>query len=142
VRTTQPPLWLVAVLVAAVVFAIIAAVALSSRDDGPTAASATETTTAPDGDTAVSCQPAAFLPVLQRELDRQSGPRLASVTVERCRDGYARVVGVPADAGGDGVQAVLRDSGGSWRVLVHGRRIECDGSDRAVAEACARLGDG
>jgi hypothetical protein len=86
-----------------------------------------------------SCAPAAFVPVLEREL---APVQIASVVVQDCRDGYARVVGVPDSAGGDGVQAVLRDDGGTWRVLAHGRRIECDGGDTTIAEACARLGYG
>jgi hypothetical protein len=86
-----------------------------------------------------SCAPAAFVPVLEREL---APVQIASVVVQDCRDGYARVVGVPDSAGGDGVQAVLRDDGGTWRVLAHGRRIECDAGDEAIAEACARLGYG
>jgi hypothetical protein len=160
VRTSQSRMWLVAVLAVAVALAIGAALALSGRDDGPgvrasatgptttVAAATTEppttaapastvTTTAPVSGTAASCQPAAFLPVLQRELDSQSGPRLASVKVERCRGGYARVSAEPASQDTDTLQAFLRADAGTWAIIDYGTDLECDAH---LAAACRGLG--
>jgi ABC-type glycerol-3-phosphate transport system substrate-binding protein len=159
VRTAQSRMWLVAVLAVAVALAIGAALALSGRDDGPAAASATgptttvaaatteppttaapastETTTAPVSGKAASCQPAAFLPVLQRELDSRSGPRLASVEVERCRGGYARVSAEPASQDTDTLQAFLRADAGTWAIIDYGTDLECDAH---LATACRGLG--
>ena len=88
---------------------------------------------------AASCAPAAFVPVLERALAPDGVGRVSSAVVQDCRGGYARVYAVVA-ASGDSVQAFLRDDGGRWVVIAHGRELDCDGRHPALAEACRALG--
>jgi hypothetical protein len=80
------------------------------------------------------------VPALERALAPEGVGRVSSAVVHDCRAGYARVYAVPAAGGAQTMQAFLRDDGGHWVVLAHGRELDCDGRHPELADACRALG--
>ena len=76
---------------------------------------------------------------------RESGSTatVASITVTRCRNGYALLSAHPA-SGGDAsnVFLVWRPTAGAWEAIDLGTGIDCAGSpiDPKLTEACKALG--
>jgi hypothetical protein len=76
---------------------------------------------------------------------RESGSTatVASITVTRCRNGYALLSAHPASAGdASNVFLVWRPTAGAWEAIDLGTGIDCAGSpiDPKLTEACKALG--
>ena len=112
----------------------------------PAATTAPATTTAAAA--AASCDPEAFLPLLQSTLDDPAAElRIVEVQVKLCRSGYAQVFAVPdqsvCEPGVghcyDSEQVFLQDVAGEWQIEASGTGIGCD--DGSVpADVCEGLG--
>jgi hypothetical protein len=144
-------------LVLAVLVALIVAGCNSSDSDNTAAPSSTAapatttTTTEPAASTSTSasgtaadCGNAALLQAAQQAL-RESGSTVTvtSITLTRCRNGYALLSAHPA-AGGDSPNVFLiwRPAAGAWESLDLGTGIDCAGSPIGpkLTAACKALG--
>jgi hypothetical protein len=143
-------------LVATALVALIAAGCSSSEPDNTasppssTAAPATTTTTsaaattATASGTAADCSNAALLQAAQQAL-RESGSTatVTSITLTRCRNGYALLSAHPG-SGGDSpnVFLVWRPAAGAWEAIDLGTGIDCAGSPNGpkLTAACKALG--
>jgi hypothetical protein len=144
-----------------VVMGVIAAILVgsgcgSSTPSDQSASSKTTTTqaatTAPLATSATAaaatCEPEAFLPLLQKTLDDPASElRIVRVEVKRCRNGYAQVFAVPdpsvCEPGVghcyDSEQVFLQQVAGEWQIVTSGTGISCD--DGSVpADVCKALG--
>ena len=103
-----------------------------------------------DGDLAASCEPEAFLPVLQEAFDDDAaGLRVVAARVERCANGFAQVFAVPDQSGCtagvsgcfENEQVFLRAAGPRWSIVTSGTGIGCDDADAepAFREVCDGL---
>jgi hypothetical protein len=120
-----------------------AAAAATTSTAAPTTASRSTAAPAP-------CTASVFLPILKRRLDGSSPKlRIVRAEVRRCRNGYAQVFAVPDQSvcePGVGYcyeteQVFLGWSDGSWRVLITGTGITCEGETNAqVRRICQALG--
>jgi hypothetical protein len=109
-----------------------------------TPSTAASTTTTPSA-AAAQCSDAALLEAAQKAVsDSGSTETIASVTVTRCRNGYALVSARPAGGGGEApnVFLVWRPAAGAWEALDLGTGIDCAGSPigPALTAACEALG--
>jgi hypothetical protein len=151
-RTTMGPLVLI------VLMAVLAAGCGSSGEDGsaaaPASTAAPSTSTAPPTTAATTttqssaaprCSNAALLPAAQQAV-RASGSTVAitSITLTRCRNGYALVSAHPASGNleSPNVFLVWRSATGTWEALDVGTGIDCAGSPigRELTQACKALG--
>jgi hypothetical protein len=95
-----------------------------------------------------SCSPAAILPLLKGKFDDPAaGLVIVRADVQRCRNGYARVLAVPRrnPAGQpqhESEQLFLRSAGGRWVSVAEGTGIDCADADISLAllAACRALG--
>jgi hypothetical protein len=143
-------------LVATALVALIAAGCSSSEPDNTasppssTAAPATTTTTsaaattATASGTAADCSNAALLQAAQQAL-RESGSTatVTSITLTRCRNGYALLSAHPASGGeSPNVFLVWRPAAGAWEAIDLGTGIDCAGSPNGpkLTAACKALG--
>lgn len=102
-----------------------------------------------DADAAeASCDPSAFLPVVQKFDDPDVELVIEDVEVAACRNGYARVFAVAREnptghPQHENEQVFLRDVGGTWEVVSTGTGISCGDSDlpAALVEVCEGLGE-
>ena len=126
----------------------------SSSEDGSAAAPATTaapTTTIPPTTEATTSQPAgaarcdnATLLRATQDAVQESGSavNITSVTVTRCRNGYALVVAHPDAANLESPNVFLAWRSGAWEALDVGTGIDCAGSPVGpeLTAACKALG--
>jgi hypothetical protein len=141
-------------LVVTALVALIAAGCSSSEPDNTantpsstaapatTTASAATTTTA--SGTAADCSNAVLLQAAQQAL-RESGSTatVTSITLTRCRNGYALLSAHPAPGGeSPNVFLVWRPAAGAWEAIDLGTGIDCAGSPNGpkLTAACKALG--
>ena len=141
-------------LVVTALVALIAAGCSSSEPDNTantpsstaapatTTASAATTTTA--SGTAADCSNAVLLQAAQQAL-RESGSTatVTSITLTRCRNGYALLSAHPAPGGeSPNVFLVWRPAAGAWEAIDLGTGIDCAGSPTGpkLTAACKALG--
>jgi len=141
-------------LVVTALVALIAAGCSSSEPDNTantpsstaapatTTASAATTTTA--SGTAADCSNAVLLQAAQQAL-RESGSTatVTSITLTRCRNGYALLSAHPAPGGeSPNVFLVWRPAAGAWEAIDLGTGIDCVGSPNGpkLTAACKALG--
>jgi len=142
-------------LVVTALVALIAAGCSSSEPDNTantpsstaapaaTTASAAATTTTASG-TAADCSNAVLLQAAQQAL-RESGSTatVTSVTLTRCRNGYALLSAHLASVGeSPNVFLVWRPAAGAWEAIDLGTGIDCAGSPNGpkLTAACKALG--
>ena len=142
-------------LVVTALVALIAAGCSSSEPDNTantpsstaapaaTTASAAATTTTASG-TAADCSNAVLLQAAQQAL-RESGSTatVTSVTLTRCRNGYALLSAHLASVGeSPNVFLVWRPAAGAWEAIDLGTGIDCAGSPNGpkLTAACEALG--
>jgi hypothetical protein len=141
-------------LVATALVALVAAGCSSSEPDNTantpsstaapaaTTASAAATTTTASG-TAADCSNAVLLQAAQQAL-RESGSTatVTSVTVTRCRNGYALLSAHPAGGESPNVFLVWRPAARAWEAIDLGTGIDCAGSPNGpkLTAACKALG--
>ena len=142
-------------LVVTALVALIAAGCSSSEPDNTantpsstaapaaTTASAAATTTTASG-TAADCSNAVLLQAAQQAL-KESGSTatVTSVTLTRCRNGYALLSAHPASGGeSPNVFLVWRPAAGAWEAIDLGTGIDCAGSPIGpkLTAACKALG--
>jgi hypothetical protein len=145
-------------LVLVVLMAVLAAACGSSGQDTSAAPSAstaspattttpptTAATTTTPSSAAASCSDAALLRAAQQAV-RESGSTVAisSITLTRCRNGYALVSAHPASGNleAPNVFLVWRPATGTWEALDLGTGIDCAGSPIGpeLTQACKALG--
>jgi hypothetical protein len=108
-----------------------------------TTASAASTSTTASG-TAADCSNAVLLQAAQQALkDSGSTATVTSITLTRCRNGYA-LLSAHAASGGDSpnVFLVWRPAAGAWEAIDLGTGIDCAGSPIGpkLTTACKALG--
>jgi hypothetical protein len=119
-----------------------ASTAAPATTTAPTTAAAATTTTS---SAAASCSNAVLLQAAQKAL-RESGSTVAitSITLMRCRNGYALVSAHPAagNVEAPNVFLVWRSATQTWEALDLGTGIDCAGSPIGpeLTEACRALG--
>jgi hypothetical protein len=142
-------------LVVTALVALIAAGCSSSEPDNTantpsstaapaaTTASAAATTTTASG-TAADCSNPVLLQAAQQALTASgSTATLTSITVTRCRNGYALLSAHPASVGeSPNVFLVWRPAAGAWEAIDLGTGIDCAGSPNGpkLTAACKALG--
>ena len=108
-----------------------------------TTASAASTTTIASG-TAADCSNAVLLQAAQQALkDSGSTATVTSITLTRCRNGYALLSAHPAPGGeSPNVFLVWRPAAGAWEAIDLGTGIDCAGSPNGpkLTAACKALG--
>jgi hypothetical protein len=92
------------------------------------------------------CDPAAMLPVVREQVPIGPPMTIASVQVDVCRNGYARVYAktgnVPPGTSMETEQVFLRDISGTWVVLTSGTGVGCGDADITpdLKAACVAFG--
>ena len=113
----------------------------STAAPATTTASAASTSTTASG-TAADCSNAVLLQAAQQAL-RESGSTVTSITLTRCRNGYALLSAHPASGGeSPNVFLVWRPAVGAWAAIDLGTGIDCAGSPLGptLSAACKALG--
>ena len=115
----------------------------STAAPATTTASAASTSTTASG-TAADCSNAVLLQAAQQAL-RESGSTatVTSITLTRCRNGYALLSAHPASGGeSPNVFLVWRPAVGAWAAIDLGTGIDCAGSPLGptLTAACKALG--
>ena len=101
-----------------------------------------EPSAATEGTAFPACPGDRLLAAVRGGLPIADGRSWASVAVQNCAGGYARVFATPTAAvEGERELVFLHDAGGSWTVVASGTGLRCgaDG-DQEVATACRALG--
>jgi hypothetical protein len=115
----------------------------STAAPAATTASAAATTTTASG-TAADCSNPVLLQAAQQALTESgSTATVTSITVTRCRNGYALLSAHPASGGeSPNVFLVWRPAAGAWEAIDLGTGIDCAGSPNGpkLTAACEALG--
>jgi hypothetical protein len=148
----------IGILILTVLVAVIAAGCGSSGGNGsagaPSSTAAPATTTTPPTTAATTttrsaaaarCSSPVLLEAAQKALkDSGSTMAITSITLARCRNGYALLSAHPASGAGESpnVFLVWRPAAGAWEALDLGTGIDCAGSPIGpkLTAACKALG--